>query len=183
MPPCVHMSWHGNSQPSLLSCFTVPLLALHVFLSSDFFGAIYCRACVQNTVLKTWKGEEGNVEIAQAALLKRAKANSDAQLGKYDAAAEGAEGAEAAQGMYEKGYVSGRDGERRGRREAALVACSTWWPGGRGCCPWGMGLLCPRRSLCRSVPGLLAALSSYQEAVEPQAWPSLPCCNSASIPR
>lgn len=38
----------------------------------------------QNTVLKTWKGEEGNVQAAQAALLKRAKANSDAQQGKYD---------------------------------------------------------------------------------------------------
>lgn len=39
---------------------------------------------VQNTVLKTWKGEEGNVQVAQAALLKRAKANSEAQQGKYD---------------------------------------------------------------------------------------------------
>jgi len=39
---------------------------------------------LQNTVLKTWKGEEGNVQVAQAALLKRAKANSEAQQGKYD---------------------------------------------------------------------------------------------------
>ncbi len=52
-------------------------------------------------MLKTWKGEEGNVEAAQAALLKRAKANSDAQLGKYDPAGESSE---AAQGMFEKGY-------------------------------------------------------------------------------
>ncbi|KAL4450654.1 hypothetical protein ABPG77_001010 [Micractinium sp. CCAP 211/92] len=61
----------------------------------------YARA-LQNTVLKTWKGEEGNVEAAQQALLKRAKANSDAQLGKYDPAGESAD---AAKGMFEKGYV------------------------------------------------------------------------------
>jgi fructose-bisphosphate aldolase class I len=60
----------------------------------------YARA-LQNSVLKTWKGEEGNVEAAQTALLKRAKANSDAQLGKYDPAGESSE---AAQGMFEKGY-------------------------------------------------------------------------------
>jgi fructose-bisphosphate aldolase class I len=52
-------------------------------------------------VLKTWKGEEGNVEIAQQALLKRAKANSDAQQGKYDPSAEDKE---AAEGMYVKNY-------------------------------------------------------------------------------
>jgi len=61
----------------------------------------YARA-LQNTVLKTWKGEEGNVKIAQEALLRRAKANSDAQQGKYDAAGESKE---AAKGMYEKGYT------------------------------------------------------------------------------
>jgi len=61
----------------------------------------YARA-LQNTVLKTWKGEEGNFKAAQEALLKRAKANSDAQLGKYTADGESAE---AGKGMYEKGYT------------------------------------------------------------------------------
>jgi fructose-bisphosphate aldolase class I len=61
----------------------------------------YARA-LQNTVLKTWQGKEANVAAAQEALLKRAKANSDAQLGKYNAAGEGKE---AGKGMYEKGYV------------------------------------------------------------------------------
>jgi len=61
----------------------------------------YARA-LQNTVLKTWKGEEGNFQAAQEALLKRAKANSDAQLGKYSADGESAD---AAKGMYEKGYT------------------------------------------------------------------------------
>jgi len=61
----------------------------------------YARA-LQNSVLQTWQGEEKNIEAAQAALLKRAKANSDAQQGKYDPADESAE---AAKGMYEKGYT------------------------------------------------------------------------------
>lgn len=42
------------------------------------------------------------MKIAQEALLRRAKANSDAQQGKYDAAGESKE---AAKGMYEKGYT------------------------------------------------------------------------------
>lgn len=42
----------------------------------------YGRA-LQQTVLKTWKGEESNISAAQAALMLRAKANSDAAQGKY----------------------------------------------------------------------------------------------------
>jgi len=60
----------------------------------------YARA-LQNTVLKTWKGEEGNFKAAQESLIKRAAANSAAQLGKYSADGESAD---AAKGMYEKGY-------------------------------------------------------------------------------
>jgi fructose-bisphosphate aldolase class I len=60
----------------------------------------YARA-LQNTVLKTWQGKPENVQAAQQALLKRAAANSAAQLGKYDPSGESKE---AAQGMYEKGY-------------------------------------------------------------------------------
>lgn len=61
----------------------------------------YARA-LQNTVLKTWKGEEGNVQVAQAALLKRAKANSEAQQGKYDPSNEDAA---AKEGMFQAGYT------------------------------------------------------------------------------
>jgi len=61
----------------------------------------YARA-LQNTVLKTWQGKPENVKAAQDALLKRAKANSDAQRGKYDASGESKD---AGKGMYEKGYV------------------------------------------------------------------------------
>ncbi|KAJ3221422.1 hypothetical protein HK099_003544 [Clydaea vesicula] len=42
----------------------------------------YGRA-LQATVLKVWKGEKGNVQAAQKALLVRAKANSEACQGKY----------------------------------------------------------------------------------------------------
>jgi len=61
----------------------------------------YARA-LQNSCLKTWVGKPENVEAAQAVLLKRAKANSDAQKGVYSP--EG-EDAEALKGMFEKGYV------------------------------------------------------------------------------
>jgi hypothetical protein len=54
------------------------------------------------TVPSPPQGKPENVAAAQTALLKRAKANSDAQQGKYDPATDGKE---AAQGMYEKGYV------------------------------------------------------------------------------
>lgn len=61
----------------------------------------YARA-LQNSVLKTWKGQPENLEAAQKALLVRAKANSLAQLGKYSA--EG-EAKEAKEGMFVKGYT------------------------------------------------------------------------------
>ena len=60
----------------------------------------YARA-LQNSVLKTWKGEDANAAAAQEALIKRAKANSDAQLGKYTADGESAE---AGARTFEKGY-------------------------------------------------------------------------------
>lgn len=60
----------------------------------------YARA-LQNSVLKTWKGQPENFEAAQRALLIRAKANSLAQMGKYSADGEAEE---AKQGMFVKGY-------------------------------------------------------------------------------
>ena len=60
----------------------------------------YARA-LQNSVLKTWQGKPENLKAGQESLLKRAKANSDAQLGKYDAAGESAAAGER---TYEKGY-------------------------------------------------------------------------------
>jgi fructose-bisphosphate aldolase class I len=61
----------------------------------------YARA-LQNSVLKTWQGEEKNIPEAQKALMKRAKANSTAQLGQYDPSTESSDAGER---TYEKGYV------------------------------------------------------------------------------
>lgn len=44
----------------------------------------YGRA-LQNTCVKTWKGDKANWEAAQKTLIERAKSNSEAQLGKYQA--------------------------------------------------------------------------------------------------
>lgn len=62
----------------------------------------YGRA-LQQTVLKTWAGKPENVDAAKAALHLRAKFNSEAQLGKYDATAAGAGGA-AAESLHVANY-------------------------------------------------------------------------------
>jgi fructose-bisphosphate aldolase class I len=60
----------------------------------------YGRA-LQQSVLKTWGGQDANIKAAQDALTVRAKANGEAQLGKY---AGGAGGAAAAASTYVKNY-------------------------------------------------------------------------------
>lgn len=61
----------------------------------------YARA-LQNSVIKHWAGDEEKVKESQEILLGRAKANSDAQLGKFvaDDAMKNAD-----ERTYEKGYV------------------------------------------------------------------------------
>jgi fructose-bisphosphate aldolase class I len=54
--------------------------------------------------LPALQGKPENFQAAQEALLKRAKANSDAQLGQYDPSNEAAEAGER---TYEKGYKVG----------------------------------------------------------------------------
>ena len=60
----------------------------------------YGRA-LQATVLKVWKGDATNVKDAQAALLVRCKANSEAALGKYEG---GAGTGSASESLYVKDY-------------------------------------------------------------------------------
>uniref|UniRef100_A0A7S0BLR4 Fructose-bisphosphate aldolase n=1 Tax=Rhodosorus marinus TaxID=101924 RepID=A0A7S0BLR4_9RHOD len=60
----------------------------------------YGRA-LQQSCLKSWLGKEENVPAAQEALLARARANSQANLGKYK---PGSEKSLDAQGTFEKGY-------------------------------------------------------------------------------
>jgi len=62
----------------------------------------YARA-LQNTCLKTWGGKPENVQAAQEAFLRRARANSLAQQGKYDPAMETDK--EVGKSTYEAGYV------------------------------------------------------------------------------
>jgi len=53
----------------------------------------YGRA-LQASVLKAWQGKDANIEAAQKTLLHRAKANGNAQLGKYQGENEAAAAAE-----------------------------------------------------------------------------------------
>ena len=61
----------------------------------------YGRA-LQQSCLQAWQGKDDNIKNAQKVLLQRAKANGDAQLGKYkgDAANESSK-----KSLYEKGYT------------------------------------------------------------------------------
>jgi fructose-bisphosphate aldolase class I len=61
----------------------------------------YGRA-LQQSCLKAWRGEDGNVAAAQQVLLERARANSLANLGKYTG---GAGGEAATTSTHVKGYV------------------------------------------------------------------------------
>ena len=60
----------------------------------------YGRA-LQASVLKAWGGNPANKEAAQATLLKRAKANGEATLGKYAGSVDGS----GKESLFVKGYV------------------------------------------------------------------------------
>lgn len=57
---------------------------------------------LQQSCLKAWQGKDSNLRAAQEALLKRAKANSMAQWGKYDGSAADSN---SKQSLYVKGYT------------------------------------------------------------------------------
>lgn len=61
----------------------------------------YGRA-LQQTVLRVWNGKKENAAAAQKALMVRAKANSDAALGRYDGSAASAE---ASQSLFVSSYT------------------------------------------------------------------------------
>jgi fructose-bisphosphate aldolase class I len=52
-----------------------------------FLSFSYGRA-LQNSAIKAWSGKDENVKAGQEALLARAKANSDAQLGTYQGSSD-----------------------------------------------------------------------------------------------
>jgi len=57
---------------------------------------------LQQTCLKAWMGKKENIKAGQAGFMKRAKANSQAQLGKYDGSAADKDSKNS---LYEKGYT------------------------------------------------------------------------------
>jgi fructose-bisphosphate aldolase class I len=61
----------------------------------------YGRA-LQQSCLRSWLGDAGNIDAAKKTLLIRARANSEAQQGKYMG---GAGGADANKSTFQKGYV------------------------------------------------------------------------------
>lgn len=81
---------------------TVHLNAINKFSNLPWSASFSYGRALQQSCLKAWKGDDKNIKAAQDAFLKRAKANSDAQPGKYtgDAATDDAKKA-----LYEKGYV------------------------------------------------------------------------------
>lgn len=88
------------------------------------------------SVISQPQGKPENIKIAQEALLKRAKANSDAQLGQYDPSNESADAGER---TYEKGYkvgaayMSSACSPRCGGC-LCFAGAETAWPGAPSCC-------------------------------------------------
>jgi fructose-bisphosphate aldolase class I len=60
----------------------------------------YGRA-LQASTIKTWAGKPENVGAAREVFIKRAKANSEAQLGKYQGSTDGS----GSESLFVKGYV------------------------------------------------------------------------------
>ena len=55
---------------------------------------------LQNSAIKAWGGNDANIKAGQEAFLKRAKANSEAQLGKYGGSSDKA----ANESLFEASY-------------------------------------------------------------------------------
>ena len=82
---------------------TVNLDAINKFKGKNPWAITfsYGRA-LQASVLAAWKGKKENVAAAQAELLKRAKANGDASVGKY---AGGVSGAATGKSLFVAGHA------------------------------------------------------------------------------
>ena len=64
-----------------------------------FLSFAFGRA-LQNSAIKAWNGKNENIEAGQTAFLTRAKANSEAQLGKYG----GSSDKNANESLFQAGY-------------------------------------------------------------------------------
>eukprot|EP01068_Selenidium_serpulae_P016425 Selendium_serpulae@DN6296_c0_g1_i1.p1 len=97
LPGVMFLSGGQSEEEASVNLNAINKLGPHPFALSFSYG----RA-LQASVLKAWQGKKENVQAAQDALTVRAKANSEAQLGKY---AGGAGGAGAAASLYVTNYV------------------------------------------------------------------------------
>merc|ERR1711879_214409 len=79
VPAIVFLSGGQTEEEATMNLNAINSLPGRPWSCSFSFG----RA-LQASVLKAWQGDDANVEAAQKALLKRGKANSEANLGKYD---------------------------------------------------------------------------------------------------
>jgi len=80
---------------------TINLDAINKITGSPWPLSFSYGRALQASCIESWSGKPENVKKAQEVLLQRAKANSEAQLGKY---AGGAGGASANVSLFEKDY-------------------------------------------------------------------------------
>ncbi|EEA07906.1 fructose-1,6-bisphosphate aldolase, putative [Cryptosporidium muris RN66] len=78
------------------------LCAMNNIKDNNLFLSFSYGRALQASVLRVWRGKSENVSEAQKVLLERAKANSEAQFGKYRG---GVGGAEAFEDLFVKSYV------------------------------------------------------------------------------
>jgi len=99
VPPCVPGIMFLSGGLSELDS-TLYLNEMNVTPNPWHVSFSYARA-LQNSVIKTWAGNDDKVEEAQAILARRAKENGLAQMGKFDPAESETDGAS----QYVKNYV------------------------------------------------------------------------------
>nr|CEL69323.1 TPA: fructose-1,6-bisphosphate aldolase [Neospora caninum Liverpool] len=97
LPGVMFLSGGQSEEDASLNLNEMNKMGPHPFQLSFSYGRALQASC-----LKAWKGVSENKAKAQEVLLERARANSEAQLGKYGG---GAGGAAAASSLFEKRYV------------------------------------------------------------------------------
>lgn len=103
VPPAVHgITFLSGGQSEEEATINLQAINVHPGPKPWSLTFSYGRA-LQKSALDKWQGKKENVPAAQAAWVSRAKANGQANLGKY--VSSGAAGAGASTDLYEKGYV------------------------------------------------------------------------------
>lgn len=98
VPAIVFLSGGQSEEEATLNLNEINKISDHLPWTATFS---YGRA-LQQSCLQVWKGDDKNIEKAQETFINRAKANSEAQFGKYSGWA-GTD--DAKKGLYQSGYV------------------------------------------------------------------------------